>query len=585
MYSDENKPSSLAKFLNGYDCVIIDTCSLMEESFPEFMEILHKGKPYRKKGQEVLIPRKCFDELKKHVRQRKDDSKRIDAKRGLRVVRRARFFKVVKITKRDANENFADNAIFVRVSNDRLFARILIVTQDKKLATDLLALNQLKSQMGKPIGVFKLIPGGRLVPNKGEETTYKERTGHGAPSKEAPKQTTGTSIDDILAADARLSAVLSNPNYPLDKKIADVKTQLRLIDALPPQTRGRLSLNVSVQRMQDFLADNGAAKPKPEPKKEEPKPEPKKVQDPNRLWYEKGKTVKEGIAAVCQHYGIVFHEANVQYFKEGHGPYDLTTKDLDAIDAKAMPLITGEDKVSFDYRGLRFSVQHANDYYRCWVDANHLPEALEPLPKAPRKTAKKLSEAEEGAAPKTKATTKKVKTEKTAESSKKPQNPIETEEKPKKTKVKKAVAEEQPIQAEEAKPAPKKAPAKKKAEAPKEEPLANPGDTPSAEKPTVKKSAGKKKADSKPKPTPEPKAEPAPEENKQPEEDPLADIKRKERRLQTVLPNGNYPHAKKIRDVKAQMELVAALTPEQQATLKLGLPELQKWLDEHPLDS
>ena len=33
------------------------------------------------------------------------------------------------------------------------------------------------------------------------------------------------------------------------------------------------------------------------------------------------------------------------------------------------------------------------------------------------------------------------------------------------------------------------------------------------------------------------------------------------------------------------MELVAALTPEQQATLKLGLPELQKWLDEHPLDA
>lgn len=34
MYSDENKSSSLAKFLNGFDYAMIDTCSLMDEAFP-----------------------------------------------------------------------------------------------------------------------------------------------------------------------------------------------------------------------------------------------------------------------------------------------------------------------------------------------------------------------------------------------------------------------------------------------------------------------------------------------------------------------------------------------------------------------
>ena len=81
MYSDENKSSNLAKFLNNFDYVLIDTCSLMDESFPEWMDILRNAKAYRKKELEILVPRRCYDELKKHTRttKQREDSKRVDA--------------------------------------------------------------------------------------------------------------------------------------------------------------------------------------------------------------------------------------------------------------------------------------------------------------------------------------------------------------------------------------------------------------------------------------------------------------------------------------------------------------------------
>ncbi|MCR5349337.1 MAG: hypothetical protein K6E59_07020 [Bacilli bacterium] len=263
MYSDENKSSALAKYLNTFDYVLIDTCSLMEESFPEWMDILRGSKAYRKPTLEILIPRRCYDELKKHSRDRRSDSKRIDAKRALRVIWHARLRRLLQVTKLDKTENFADNAIYVKVSNDRLFARILVITQDKKLASDLRALNLLKSQSGKPLEVSKLTAGGRLVPNKGEDASFKEHKGPGAPFKQAPNNSSSAvsgDLEAILQADARLSAVVSNPNYPDEKKKSDAKAQLKAIDALTPTRKAQLHLLVPAEQLK-AIVETGANKP------------------------------------------------------------------------------------------------------------------------------------------------------------------------------------------------------------------------------------------------------------------------------------------------------------------------------------
>ena len=55
MYSEETKPSNLAKLLNNFDKVFMDTCSLMEDSFPQFMDCLVKSHEYWKDGLKVIV--------------------------------------------------------------------------------------------------------------------------------------------------------------------------------------------------------------------------------------------------------------------------------------------------------------------------------------------------------------------------------------------------------------------------------------------------------------------------------------------------------------------------------------------------
>ena len=54
MYSDENKSSALARYLNTFDYVIIDTCSLMDDGFPLWLDVLRNAKTYRKKELEIV---------------------------------------------------------------------------------------------------------------------------------------------------------------------------------------------------------------------------------------------------------------------------------------------------------------------------------------------------------------------------------------------------------------------------------------------------------------------------------------------------------------------------------------------------
>ena len=44
MFSEEQYATSLAKFLSDFDYAIVDTCSLMDDAFPKWMDILHGAK-------------------------------------------------------------------------------------------------------------------------------------------------------------------------------------------------------------------------------------------------------------------------------------------------------------------------------------------------------------------------------------------------------------------------------------------------------------------------------------------------------------------------------------------------------------
>lgn len=585
MYSDENKSSVLAKFINGFDYVLIDTCSLMDDAFPQWMDALHGAKAYRKKELEILVPRRCYDELKKHARQKENDSRRIDAKRGLKILRRAKWQKLLTITKKDKNENFADNWIYVKVSTDRLFSKILIITQDKSLAYDLRALNQLKSQNGRPIEVCKFVTGGRLVPNFGEQNPRKEYRGNGPLVKDSPKTnpkgkaSEANPAEAVLLSDARLSAVINNPNYPEEKKRADAIAQIKALEKLPESTRSRLNLLVPMARLQELAKPAKKEAPKPEPKKEEAK-KPESEPAKERLWYGTGPTMAEGFKQCGEHYGLIFHDPSVLYFKDAHGPLDLTTKDLESIEALGMSLIKGEDKISFLYRGMTLLTQKCPGKYKCWIDVNLLPKALLPVSKTDKpKEAKPEDKALPAPAPES-APAEKPKATKAKKESK-PKEEAPSEPKSKKTAAKKVKTAqnadenpkvEEPKEAE--KPAKKASSKKAKQEGEPAEKKATPAKKPAAKKAEPKSEKAKAPAKKAAKPKAKPKQEAV--------EEALQKAVAADRRLQAVLPNPTYPLESKIADLKTQRELLASLPAEKIDSLKYGIAEIDEWLKANP---
>ena len=184
MYSDENKPSALALILNHYDYVVLDTCSLMEDSFTEWLDTLSRSKEYWNEGLQIYVPEACMVELKKHAEDKSKENiaKRVAAKRALKIVNRAlgaiwpnRWRKVLTLLKDETEPTFADNQIYNFVNRYRMNKSILVITQDKTLAYELREQNHLVSQKGRLVDVSKITDKGDLITNKGEKPLDRNR--------------------------------------------------------------------------------------------------------------------------------------------------------------------------------------------------------------------------------------------------------------------------------------------------------------------------------------------------------------------------------------------------------------------------
>ena len=55
MYKDEINSSSLAELLSPFNYLIVDTCSLMDPNFPEWMDVLANAKEYRDPNQPIFV--------------------------------------------------------------------------------------------------------------------------------------------------------------------------------------------------------------------------------------------------------------------------------------------------------------------------------------------------------------------------------------------------------------------------------------------------------------------------------------------------------------------------------------------------
>ena len=410
MYTDEKRYSILAKQLRNYDYVIIDTCSLMDESFPDWMNVFEKAKKEYVDDADAdfhaYVPYRCYEELKKHAKSKSKDpeliEKQISAKRALRIVKWAKFRKILEITKKDKEENYADNAITVKVIHDRLDKRILVITQDKGLASDLLYWNHSQSQKGKYVAVYRLVPNGELAPNRGKNVPDREPTKQ---DNNQPKPKIKASFlrpikkqkeYDAVAFDRRLKALLTNPNYPLDKKKKDVRSHLDGLATLKEDKKKKLYLTLSEAGLREFL-NSGKYQEKPEIKDEKPlvKEQPIQKEEPKeasleslvkKLRYEDGNSLREAISACASYEDVMFRFHSIPYNPQFHGPVDLTDNDLLSMAKLADKALEGNTLIKVEYKNIVVYVQPRNMTFRVWLDWSkviHKPTPIVQPQKAP----------------------------------------------------------------------------------------------------------------------------------------------------------------------------------------------------------
>lgn len=414
MYKDEKPSSDLAELINPFDYLIVDTCSLMDPNFPDWMDILENAREYRKQGQPIYVFYKCFEELKKHAKNKLDDTKRIAAKRALKILRHARRRKLLTLTKKEKNQNFADNAIFVQASTDRINMRLAVITQDNKLASDLLKLNEQMSQRGHNVYVFRIGEKGVLERNRGFRDKRTPANGQFAKQSFArdqkpaqnkhyePERSKPLDTSAVLAADEIIKIHSGDSSYPTESLIKEVKDQLRALSKFPYAQVKTIPLKVNVTELNRIIRESKPAKQdKPvEAKKADRPVEAKKADKPVEKetpkqetapaapapvtptiaihpvqkkanaysWYGFGHNVKDAVLDVAGHYGIVFRDSTLPYIAVAHGPLDVTNLTLQGIVVDIEPKLKGSESAEYIGKGYSFRVENAFKGFRAYIN-------------------------------------------------------------------------------------------------------------------------------------------------------------------------------------------------------------------------
>lgn len=353
MYNEELKSSKLAQFLNDYDYVFVDTCSLMEDSFPLFMDYLSKSKEYWKEDLQVIVLGECVEELKKHAKEKEKDRK-IAALRALKIIRHDKWHKKAFTITKAEGSSFADNAIFTKVSGLRIHNKILVITQDKTLTTDLLKLNRLDSQKGRYLSVYRLTPHSELEKNPGEngEKTFNKK--HEASSfQKVEKDNKTVALNKaqkvIIEEDNKLVKNLFNPNYKTKNKIKDIDNQLSKLNKLDANSLSALNLRFSKE---DLLKKKEELLPS---KKGEKK---KNKKETSSVIVTTGASPSEALKRLSLNYHSIVRDSSVSYVGAVHGNLDLTSDDLKKVDQLAV----SKGNFSYNKGNVVYSFEKGKEY-------------------------------------------------------------------------------------------------------------------------------------------------------------------------------------------------------------------------------
>ncbi len=158
-----NNPLQLAPqqeldfFVQNYK-IFVDTCSLMNTANTAFWaDVALLLQRYKK---QLIIAHKVVQELTKHQKS-SDSRKATQAKNAMKVL--VKLDKVGLLDKRgETTDTFADNTFLAQFTRHSIAHKLLLITQDRALAQDILNLNNTGSVNRKTIYVRRIDAGGLL---------------------------------------------------------------------------------------------------------------------------------------------------------------------------------------------------------------------------------------------------------------------------------------------------------------------------------------------------------------------------------------------------------------------------------------
>ena len=145
--------------------IFVDTCSLMFEHASEFFD--HFIPVLKKQKQKVIVPLRCIEEAKKFTED--TDVKRAEmGKQAVAILAMLQRNMLLDI-RGEKTDGFADNVFLVQFTKYRMSYRLLLITQDRTLGKEILALNDSKAAKGHKISVLRINKYGFLSKHECEE--------------------------------------------------------------------------------------------------------------------------------------------------------------------------------------------------------------------------------------------------------------------------------------------------------------------------------------------------------------------------------------------------------------------------------
>ena len=149
--------------------VFIDTCSLLYEHSSEFW--VHVFPILQKYNKKIIIPYRCIEEVNKLSQSQDRDKVKIaiEANKSLVQLQKANLLDI----RGEKNDNFADNVFLVQFTKFRMSYKLLLITQDRNLGKEVLALNKSKAVRGNKVSVLRINKYGFLSRHECEESEHR----------------------------------------------------------------------------------------------------------------------------------------------------------------------------------------------------------------------------------------------------------------------------------------------------------------------------------------------------------------------------------------------------------------------------